>query len=681
MKTNNLYVFAIATLLLFPLVSFSQSGYHVRHQAITNPNSTPPTYGNAVEFQTNQITSDFGRRRGSFSKWHRGVDYSVRQSEGDHILSLVQGEIKKLSGTGYKYILIEGDQAGSEYHFGYGHLFEDDPLANRTMEIGDMVLIELPDPHEGQYAIINLNSPGNTAIGATIVNNVTFIYNGTEYTVTNEVNSDDPIGIIGNSGGNYDYQHVHLYMFRDIDIAVDDHNNIHNDQDPLEYVAHEDTDYDVSIFGKTLEINSQHYINQNDVVVFPGDEEISLMVRWEMNGGSIGSTYTNVVMDIDDVHLYIKNSYTIPEESSNWGNESSNYQLIHGPWVKSKLSHGARTESDIYPTNIPPANPAHNTNPDINIANNSNAEHGSTTRTGIYPHAYYSTNAGYPYDDYYFSDFKTRVHNDDGFCMNDCDYASCNEQAKYKDGKYQLFAKVTTVRGDEYTSLTCQPEGIDIIIDNFRPFIDQLKIDQMWSIGGSREDVTLYISDWIFDGGSPGHYNFNALQAHAGKPDTDISFEITASEPLVSCTLSYVLSGHTSGTTIDQLEVNNEQTIWKFVLHEDEIPQAGDYSLHIEGEDMAGNLLQSDPHAIPIRQSATYWEPEESPGTDEFHSFSISTYAVAFTLNPVLFLLVKQHLLQLQTYLQVTVNLIIHGDGLLVLILFRQLVMELTHLQ
>jgi|GEM_PF-4987590 len=627
MKATNAYIIIIAALFLLPTNLLSQSVYHINYQAISDPNTVPPTYNDPEGFQTNQINSDFGRRRGNLSNWHKGVDYSVGQSIGYHILSLVDGEIKKLSGTGYKYIIIEGDQPGSEHHFGYGHLFEDDPPANRTMEIGDMVLIELPYPNTDEFAIINLNEEEAIAIGPT--NNVTFTYNETEYTVTDAVNTDDPIGIIGNSGDDYNYQHVHLYMFEDIDDAVVNHNNIHNDKDPLEFVTHEDTEYDVWIFGKTLEINNQHYINQNDVVVFPGDEEISLMVRWEMEGDNTGSTYDNVVMNIDDVYLYIKSSYTPTEGSSSWGNEGSNYQLIQGPWVESKLCHGARIESDIYPTNIPPANPSHNTNPNLNIANDSNAEHGSITRTGIYPHAYYSNTSGYPYDDYYFSDFKTRIHNLEGFCMNNCGYAPYNEEAKYPDGTYQLFAKVTTVRGVEYTSLECTAQPPEIIIDNFCPYIKEVEMTQEWDYLPTT--VYHFIWDWL---PGPGQLEGNTVINIQAKPYLPISIKITSSEPLQHCGLAISSLGYQQ---TQPNPINAERTQWEFEITDFGIAPIGQHTLSITGFDMAGNQLQENPQTISIRQQMDKnrgtWDPPACPGPDENHTFEISSYQLAFDIS------------------------------------------------
>nr|NQU89964.1 hypothetical protein [Bacteroidota bacterium] len=252
MKQNNLAI--VLVLFLLPIISSSQSNiYNIRYQTIINSGTSPPAYGTAVDFQTNQITSDFGRRRGNLSKWHRGVDFSVGNIVGDHILSLNGGIVRDIDGTGYKYIITEGTQQGEVHHFGYGHLFEDEPTAQRTMEIGDMVLIELPSPNSGEYAIINLNQPECTAIGS--INNASLTYNNIQYTVSNVVNTDDPIGIIGNSGGNYSYQHVHLYLFENVTTAILDHNRIHNDKDPLEFVNHVCTNYTLTIHSDDLTIN------------------------------------------------------------------------------------------------------------------------------------------------------------------------------------------------------------------------------------------------------------------------------------------------------------------------------------------------------------------------------------------------------------------------------------------
>lgn len=613
-----IHTLPLMVLLLVTMIGNCQKDiYNVRYQTVLNANANPPTYNTTENFIVGDITSDYGRREHpGATKWHRGIDYNLNNTDvEDHVLSVNDAFVQKIyiSDT-YKVLITAGD-----HHFGYGHIFENGTPPGIGMTRGDMVLKKMEGANVG-YAIINLATM--TAIGRTAgLTNPVVEYpegSGEFITVTDEVNQDDPIAIIGNSGTNN--VHLHLYMFYDVWIAIQDigqndggHNNITNARDPMSVISHPNTEYEVSIETNDLELNNQNFIDDNDIVVFPGDDEISLMVRYNMIGATAsGSRFTNAVMDIDDVGLYIKPDHLETDVAQNWGNSGSSCQLIMGKFVKSFLSHGARMNSEIQPITANatygfPSNPENNTA--INIGNNSSANHGSTTTTGIDPYAYRDGN-NQPYDDYYFSDFYTRVHED--YELGGIhEFADANEDAKYKDGKYQLFAKVTTVRDDVYTSSDGGAVPSEIIIDNFKPFIQKVEI---YKEGASQPE---YSREWIWANGQyelepiPPGLNFDVNEG--------ISVVITTSEAMVNIELS--LNGYANNNTEPE---NEERTIWNFDVADQYVIE-GSNQLIIDGKDLATNDIQNFTNStavVPIRTGPASWNPPATNGADNWHSFT-----------------------------------------------------------
>lgn len=155
-----IHTLPIMVLLFAALAAKSQNDiYNVRYQTGDDANANPPTYNSTENFVVGHITSDYGRREHpTGSKWHRGIDYSLNNPVGDHILSINDANIQIIgAGSGYKYIITSGD-----HHFGYGHIFIDGAVQPAGMKRGDMVLKKMEGANTG-YAIINLTDM--TAIG------------------------------------------------------------------------------------------------------------------------------------------------------------------------------------------------------------------------------------------------------------------------------------------------------------------------------------------------------------------------------------------------------------------------------------------------------------------------------------------------------------------------------------
>ncbi|MBU2554217.1 MAG: hypothetical protein KKF98_07125 [Bacteroidetes bacterium] len=535
----------------------------------------------------------------------------------NHILSLNHAVVFKICGElGYKYIFTEGDLTNRRHSFGYGHIFESQKVPPEGMKRGNLVLKRMNGFDDDKFAIINLST--GIAIGDWNADGGTVTYMGIPYDVTSVVAENAPIGIIGNSISNGTVGiHVHLYYFKDICDAIvpQGHDNVHNDKDPLDVVTHVNTNYDVTIDAKSLKINNEQYINESNIVEFSGNSAISLRVRYQMQGAVTCSTYSNAVMNVDNIDLFIKKEYETDEEVGVWGTSNSKYQLIKGPWVESKVSHNARLESELYPTTVAPANPPNNNS--VNIANLSGAQHGSTTRTGIDPYAY-TTSIGYPYDDYYFSDFFTRIHILDDFGHGNRQMAICNEDtvARYPDGKYNLYAKVTTVKNTVFNSSIVTPT--ELIIDNFRPFIKKVEIRK------DPQAPAIYSRSWEWSGTS---YLFQpAPQDLDILTNDNLYVKVFTSESMTDVELSI------NDNVRDFITVSLDRTEWDFTIIDGQLI-AGENTLIIDGTDLADHHVLDLPSYIPIRQANNNWLPDPAAHTapDQNHVFETVAEPVDFS--------------------------------------------------
>jgi len=239
-------------------------------------NTADTTYGPSTEFLTEHISSDYGKRylSNSGTRWHRGVDFAIKGTpvnQWDHFTSLNTGTIKKIEGrAGYKYIITEGTQPNRLHHFGYGHLFEH-AVPNPSYRRGGLVLIRMDSPHTDKFAIIDLTSDEERALGQ-VTGTATFNLNGTDsvWDVSNQITQGEVLGNIGRSKGmgNYGYMHVHVYLFDNIEIALGNqgqglYDNIHNDHDPLLLISHVNTDYFVDMMVDGAAIDNQNIITSS----------------------------------------------------------------------------------------------------------------------------------------------------------------------------------------------------------------------------------------------------------------------------------------------------------------------------------------------------------------------------------------------------------------------------------
>jgi len=625
-------------------------------------------YNAPQDMESRNVASDFGRRGAPVSRWHMGVDINSQDETeggnadaGDHILPIETGTvtaIKNLGATdGLKFIVIEGNHI-----FGYGHLFFDTNNANFPtggQKCGDMILKKMDAPNNQRYAIIYNPVGGIPTAYSIVVGTVTHpdVNGGLPLTTTNQVTDlNIPIASMGNSGGNFGI-HLHLYSFTINDPGMNDvflnatysaNNHVRTAKDPLQIIEHDEPNYTVTINTDDLTY-VETTIDSNGMTK---EEYSSISVGCKMEGESSGTTYDGAVMNIDDVELFIKQK----DESDD------TYTYIRGVWLDSKISHGAvlaignEEATDRYPS---PGFPSHNGHVNqtgdfpfrgVDIAHpNDTYGQGDRDLTGINPSAY----SGNPRDDFYFSDIKLRIHKDDNYIDTQIDYALVNQDARYPDDVYHLRAKATTVRGiehysDEVTPPLTPPEPVEIKIDNFRPYIKYLKIEEL--VGNS--PILLYEADWISNGDflcygtqDPPPGNIKAMT----DATSDIVVILETSEAMTDVSLRVEDTGNGQGFYNTNTTNNNKDPLpmtllnsatnydkWQIIIPYEEFPEfaEGFQTLHITGHDRAttlNNLLGFsdnggnnclDASQLPHRTGSSTWSIPFA-NTDQIHIFEI----------------------------------------------------------
>ena len=439
-----------------------------------------------------------------------------------------------------------------------------------------------------KWVIINTTS--GIALGTD--DGTTVTYNGQTYPVTNVVTEGMELGIIGNS-----IQpsmtvgiHLHLYAFRDIDIAIRDHNAIQNDYSPMSILNFgQRTNFDCSI--QTHAIN--YGANDESRSYFKG--------RASMIGGGNDATYTNVLMDVDRVDLFLKPKYKSTEACGNWGTVNSSYQLYQGQYVESKMNLGGINTS---PSPLYPETPSSH--------NITTAPVGDESITGIDPYAYRDSGA-HPWDDYYFSDFFPRIRIDHQIGQNLL-LAPHNLLARYPDGEYEAFLRVETVTNAMFSS----PTAVVFNIDNFAPFVKKVELSQF------PPSVILYSREWI-DGG-------NLLYL---EPDPNVSLSWADCE--VHVYTSEAMKEITLGlNTFSERKVtanNDEKTEWVFNVPASSMQNNSVNKLKIDGFDLNNNPMQKNALSLPIRQNSTTFSPALNSGSDENHSFKVGIVPVDFEVE------------------------------------------------
>ncbi|MEI6060470.1 MAG: 3-coathanger stack domain-containing protein [Bacteroidota bacterium] len=451
-----------------------------------------------------------------------------------------------------------------------------------------MVLAQINNK-PGKYAIIDLSHNPAIAFGEAEGNTT---YDGITYPVCRSVLAGQDIAPMGNS----DATNVHLHLYLTADPNINPNNNIDNAKNPLQFIDHVNTNFDISI-------DELFKLTYFPIASTPcgGNQKASVKVKLEMPGAGNSQNYDNEVMDIDSVLLFIKR----------FGENDDKYALIKGDRFHSKIVLGGRLDHKRYPSIGWPVS-----NSGFDIVN----QFGNEQFTGIEPYAYNT----HPYDFWCFSDFYTRIKSTD-YLDGYLELANSNAEARYPDGIYYIKPKAYRISGIEAVNPnnTNNNQAKQIIIDNFRPYISRVKIYEgpHWSL--KYERGWQWVNNTLLFEPQPASAVFNQNQ--------DVMVEVTTSEPMNEVRVSV----GNSYSTLQTAGTDLNKTKWIFVIPKTNLTE-GQQILYINGKDLAGNPIQDKPGIIPIRQSNDTWSPAPTCGQgpeynpDTYHSFIFGNSMVDF---------------------------------------------------
>ena len=579
--------------ILFCEVTFSQAVTYRDFQDNTN------TYEARDTFEEIRVADDFGPRDLG-DDWHGGVDFNSASDFGDMLLAPEAGtfvDVNRLIRDTERDIRYQILDVG-EYRYVFLHMF--DKHQNQQWYNDSTIYMNycIP-PNQTKWGMIMLIDNDTIAIGQ--FDNAQIVFNNDTLTVTNSVDQYDAIGLLGNSGQylsggvwvDYD-SHLHLHTLPDNQTFGGDAHN----RNPCQYVHYADTTYDISIWS---ELNSDRV-----QIKYPGISSTKIAVRTQLEGGQLARKRYSHIMDVNKVMLKMKEI-----------NQSS-FEKIEGIGEESVISLGARIGESIV---------------NHRINDNYPGTIHQWTQTGVNSNAYNGDmtgpNAKNPWDDYFFTDFITRIHKDD---PGDKDttatmIANCPQDARYNDGKYLLYAEVVDVKDSIQNSDT-----LTFTLDNFKPYIKSIQI----YIGGR----LVYNQSWVCNGN-------NCIQPQSGPVFSTISYadlrlgmlvNIESSEPLDSIRLSVSDLGISDQGGIPL--PGREFSEWIFNIPGDSLYTNLD-SINIVGEgyniqfqfdgwDCSQNeLIQFEDNnfcvEVPTRNANGWNNPDNlSCGTDTIHSFFLN---------------------------------------------------------
>jgi hypothetical protein len=619
---KKLMLFTVALVASLPLIVRTQNTFNTGLRIPYDPctgcsdnNPVNPIYQATQYFNTvPTVKSDFGPRyvlRNSGAvpyDWHGGIDYSAaggNDDRGYHLRSIVDGVVYKIGTGGVKYIVING----AEHDFGYLHIFSPGSIPRHN---GDCHIVELTTstPQNPRHGIIVPNAQG----GLTLLSDCTnctghyYIHNGVTLNATNQVAAGSIIAALGDSGANGN-AHLHLNRYESIASGIDFVNGDANMLDPLQFVEHFQPNYQITFHNNTQIVNNPANVPQGIVMKYPGTMPTKIMVRPSMQGEAENANfYTHGTLNIAEAEVLIKKQYL------------SDYEVIRGATYESRVSLGAITTDNItYPGYVGTTG----------VANK-----GGWNRQGIFHFAYrdatdnhgapYTTDGGRPYDDYYFTDFISRIHKDDPMDGDEAMLSYCPMSTRYNDGRYHIKARVTDVRNG-YTDSPVQ----NVVIDNYKPFIRELKAQ----IGSQ----VVYRRTWQCDDGAAcqGMYlEQGVVQADIDRNDllsNGMWVTVTGSEPLLGLKLNV-----NSLINVPHYSQTEGGRIWNFFIAPSQIPplltgQAVEFVCH-SAYDAANNAMigfaPSDAalacQKIPTRKDSKSWTNDKKHGSDKLHFFNIN---------------------------------------------------------
>jgi hypothetical protein len=488
-----------------------------------------PAY-DIVPYTISDVTSDYGMRVVSGSKFHQGIDYVPAGSvmgSGDAVIAIEGGTIKSLQGSGLKRVVIDGGSSG--HIFAYLHLFDNDANITLPYRLGGFVLIRIPNTNG--FAIIDIANV--TAYSQSSLINRVVSYNNVNYTTTDQIPAGRAFAPIGKSGGVPYHLHVALLesgtadrsMTESIDPwnVISSHNNMlftrFRTRKPVNFSANT-SDHNVGI-DNWGDINIDYEYDGNTKL---GRNVLEVEVSMP-NAATVPNSghdqYSNVVMNEDKIEVQIKkdNESTFQNiiGSENFGFfqiDPKGGDIIYPNRIYSNYGGLGQKEAGIIPF-------AYRSGSD-----NITGQHGS----------YIANNN--PYDYYLFPDFYSRIrknHLPSGkLILSDTPIA-----ARYNDGKYNLRSSVTNIHDIRFNSIVA-----NFNLDNFMPFLS--KITAKYSNKKFYEIQRLQFEGYdVQNDGYVSNY-INDIGFQAGFiPFGSISIEIETTEPMNGMKMAHKKSNNT----------------------------------------------------------------------------------------------------------------------------------------
>jgi hypothetical protein len=409
----------IVAFLLATVYSYAQNDL-VRYRPCTS-GCGPNDYGVINTFATRDVLSDYGVRNlhgQPGSKFHQAIDYSVYgiEDEGYAIVAVKGGTVSDINGNrAYKGITVG--------NYRYTHIFKSSvPKDGEFEKSGKFILkqVEKVNGKDTYWSIIDLEHCRAFCeeSGRTVEING---FCGNSISTVNWVEEGWDIAPIGGSGG----FPTHLHLER---------SSSGKKHDPNQNVQHISQDFGIELTTKD---------NANITIKYPGTYRNAIRLRATMKGGiPVGSDrFSNVTMNLDKADILLQ------RDGSNDYEHIVGYEGSDKTKIESKLWLGANYNTSITPSDW------------------DDRPYGSWTQTGTYPYAHSSPDK--IYDDYFFSDFYTRIDKTDFKKLTDLP-----TNARYNDRKYILKPTITNVRDVLYTVA-----GFNITLDNFKPYLSRITVN------------------------------------------------------------------------------------------------------------------------------------------------------------------------------------------------------------
>jgi len=571
---------------------------------------------NAQTMPTNAIADDFGPRDYGSTKWHGGIDFNSAKNDGDNdfwdlIISPQAGIIADFDRLThgqdrYKYGLVNitDDEGNGSHTLLFGHVFD----WNHQFydEFGSRIVLKRCEGINFLKWGLHLNFTDNAGnvIRHTYgqVDGAILKVNGVNYTTTNEVNTNDVFIPLGKSGGTPDNRynaHLHLNTLP-FNTATTGYDMYASNGDPTQFLNIDRPNYNIYAWSKN------NTIMQGVKPQYPGTDATKVKVRVEMDGEQHGVNRYNKLMDMDKVELQIKKE------------TASNFARIKGDKIEAFISEGGRLGESVINHKSP-----------VNKFN--------WLSTGIHSNAYNAATSGNnemsPWDEYFFTDFYTRIHKNDILGATSSKLlADIPANARYNDGWYDFRVKTTTSNnGITYSNI--QP----ITLDNFQPYLTRINVNcnnsALYQVHRKADEGKNNIND---DGTLNNDITNYSISANPSSIYA-ISLEIYTSEPMKDLKCAHRLN---NGPTIFSEDINmtkssSNELKWTVILPLSYVMEDC-VQLRFKGKDLSDNDLidvYSSTNSndilskmlIPTRSSLTSWNNTPAHTGVDYVDFCLKT--------------------------------------------------------